>query len=736
MVQAQKYRKPLLFLGLMALVSFLSSSQALAEVEVPFEDLWSTSGHADSEAEAFIHWDDDGEIRTSCAKCHSTAGYRDFLGADGTAFGSVESPVSLHDPNNIPNNISCVACHNDVAPHLEEVTFPSGETVGNLGEEARCMECHQGRSSKVAVDNAIAGAGVGDDEVSGSLRFLNIHYYAAAATLYGHEALGGYEHDGKAYDHKFAHVDEFDACARCHNEHSLELELDKCAECHTGVATAEDTKDIRMKGSTTDHDGDGNRLEGIYHEIETLKDALYAEMRDYSRDVAGVPITYDSHSYPYFFNDPNDNDQVDEGEGRYNNFTPNLLRAAYNYQVSQKDPGGFAHNGKYLIQLLYDTIEALNPAAVANLSRDDSGHFQGSSEAFRHWDEDGHVRDSCSKCHSADGLPAFLADCVNLAQPIANGFKCTTCHDSLTDYTRYEVDEVEFPSGAMVAFSEESDQDANLCLNCHQGRQSTVHVNDKVAGKPEDVPSSNLSFSNVHYLPAGATLFGTEAKGGFEYQGQVYDGFFEHHEDNNSCTDCHLAHELGVKVACALCHGSSQSDPKDVRGLDNTDFDDDGDNDEGLYYEIDTLKDKLYEAMQTYATNTGNPIIYDSHTYPYFFKDTNGNGDVDPGEANYGNRYRSFTPRLLKAAYNYQYSMKDPGSFAHNAMYMIQLLYDSIADIGDASGLARPEGNSDPDCGDIGFPYPIGDLTEDCIVDIFDLGVLALHWLEDNNPLP
>jgi hypothetical protein len=729
MVKALKYRKPLLFLGFMALILSAGSIQALAEVEVPFESLWSGSGHAHSEAEAFVHWDGDGEVPTRCAKCHSTAGYRDFLGADGTAFGSVENPVSLHDPNNIPNNISCVACHNDVAAHLEEVTFPSGETVANLGEEARCMECHQGRSSKVDVDDAITDAGVDDDTVSGSLRFLNIHYYAAAATLYGTEAKGGYEFAGKAYDHKFAHVDDIDSCARCHNEHSLELELDKCAECHTGVTTAEDTKDIRTKGSTTDHDGDGNRLEGMFYEIEALKDVLYDEMRDYSRDVAGMPITYDSHSYPYFFADPNDNDIVDEGEGRYSTFTPNLLRAAYNYQVCQKDPGGFAHNGKYLIQLLYDTIEALNPSAIADLTRDDSAHFAGSTEAFRHWDEDGHVSASCSKCHSADGLPTFLAEGVNLVQPIANGFKCTTCHDSLTDYTLHEVEEVEFPSGAMVAFSEDNDQKANLCLNCHQGRQSTVHVNDKVAGRPEDVPSSSLSFSNVHYLPAGATVFGTEAKGGFEYQGKVYNGFFEHHEDNNSCTDCHLSHQLGVKVDCGLCHGSSQSDPKDVRGLDKTDFDGDGDTDEGLYYEIETLKEKLYEAMQTYAINAGTPIAYDSHSYPYFFvADNEGNST--------GTRYRAFTPRLLKAAYNYQYSMKDPGSFAHNAKYMIQVLHDSIADIGNASSLARPEGNSDPECGDIGFPFPIGDLTEDCIVDMFDLGVLASHWLDDNNPQP
>ena len=41
-------------------------------------------------------------------------------------------------------------------------------------------------------------------------------------------------------------------------------------------------------------------------------------------------------------------------------WTPRLLKAAYNYQTSIKDPGAFAHGGKYIIELLYDSIEDLN----------------------------------------------------------------------------------------------------------------------------------------------------------------------------------------------------------------------------------------------------------------------------------------------------------------------------------------------------------------------------------------
>ncbi len=54
---------------------------------------------------------------------------------------------------------------------------------------------------------------------------------------------------------------------------------------------------------------------------------------------------------------------MDEGEKAYSKFTPRLLKAAYNYQYSQKDPGIFAHNLAYAGQFLYDSLEDSRPAA-------------------------------------------------------------------------------------------------------------------------------------------------------------------------------------------------------------------------------------------------------------------------------------------------------------------------------------------------------------------------------------
>jgi hypothetical protein len=665
---------------------------------VPFESLWASSGHADASAEAFVHWDEDDPqvVPIACAKCHSTVGMLDYLGADGSEFGVVDNDQP------IGTVVSCEACHNEVSVTLDSVIMPSGIEISGLGSEAICMQCHQGRHSTTSVNESLAAAGVEDDTISEDLGFLNIHYYAAAASKYGTAAKGGYEYEGNTYDANFAHVDNYDTCAECHNTHTLAVKVDECRACHADVTEVEDFKNVRMAGSLVDFDGDGDLSEGIYFEIEGLQTLLYEALQAYASDVAGTPIVYDSLAYPYFFIDDG-NGVVDEGEAaypnRYNAWTPRLVKAAYNFQVSKKDPGAYAHGGKYHLQLLYDSIEDLNaalssPVDLSAAHRIDHGHFAGSEEAFRHWDEDDPavVSGSCSKCHSAAGLPLFLTEGVTISQDPANGFQCATCHNDLETWTRYEVASVTFPSGAVI---DSGDQNTNLCMNCHQGRTSKASVDGAIAGIADDTVDESLRFLNIHYFVAGATLFGTEVKGAYEYDGNEYLGRFEHVPNAATCTGCHNTHQLSVEYEkCGACHPgvASVEDLKGIR-IATDDWDGDGDTTEGIYGEIATMRDQLYAAIQAYAGSTEGAaaIIYDSHSYPYFFIDTDENGVPDPSEANYGNRYGSWTPRLLQAAYNYQYSAKDPGGFAHNGKYVIQVLYDTLLDIGgDVSGMTRP----------------------------------------------
>jgi hypothetical protein len=666
-----------------------------------FYDSWVQSAHAAAEAEAFVHWNADGEIPESCARCHSTTGYRDFLGEDGSEFGTVDAPAALGTV------INCDACHNGTASTLSSVTFPSGAEITDIGESARCMVCHQGRASTVSVNTALEEAGVMEDlnQVSADLSFINIHYYAAAASLYGSEVHGGYEFEGQSYQPRFQHTPGYTECFDCHNPHTLEVRVAECTGCHEGVETAEDLRNIRMNGSLVDYDGDGDIEEGIASEISTLQELLYQSIQAYATEVVGTSIIYDEHSHPYFFIDTNGNGEVDEGEvngdNRYNAFTGYLLQATYNYQVSLKDPGNFAHNAKYHIELLYDSIQVLNEqlqqVEPTALHRNDAGHFDATGEPFRHWDAEGEVPATCSKCHTSEGLPFLIDQGVTIAFEPSDSLSCSTCHDNIGELTLWTIDEVTLPSGATVSFGE--GKSSNVCLNCHQGRESTVSVNAAItrSGVGPDEVSEELNFRNPHYFAAGATLFGGDAMGAYQFDGMEYNGQNEHTRRFDECADCHNEHSLEIRSSlCHECHEVVES-PEDIYlirleeddDVEGIDYNGNGDAAEPIKSEIDTLHAELLARIQAYAADTiGTSVAYNAASYPYWFIDTNENGTADPEEANRDNGYAQWTPNLLRAAYNYQYVAKDPGAFAHNPDYILQVLYDSLQAMGGDEAVA------------------------------------------------
>jgi len=685
-------------------------SSAAPAVTVPNLDDWKGSKHNALDTEPFKHWSNDAskfEVPTTCAKCHTSAGYQDYLGLDGSEANKVDAAVSVKDGN---PGIQCVTCHNAKTIAKTTVIFPSGVEI-TAGDDVRCMECHQGRESKVSVDAQIAQfkatdtpdavvAPIKDDKGADvNFGFRNVHYFAAAATLYGSMTHGGYEYDGMTYDAKNTHVEGYAVCTGCHNPHTLKVKIEQCAKCHENVATADDLKNIRMVASAKDYDGDGNVTEGMFYEIQGLQEKLMAEIQKYAKDKGGAEIKYDGATYPYFLG----------ADGKaYPKWTPRLLKAAYNYQVSIKDPGAFAHGNKYIVQLLYDSIKDLG-GDVSKLARTDAGHFAGDTMPFRDWDltADGKpnyiVPFACVKCHTAQGLPTFLKNggttvvtstgatsTTGVASlPSSNGYLCTTCHVDQAGGDRLSVASVTFPSGATVSLGgKDADgkfvaDDSNLCISCHQGRESTTSVNNALKGKDIDKVDAKISFKNIHYFAAGATLFGNDVKGAYQYDGKEYVGQNMHADakgKSNKCKDCHDVHALQPKFdVCQTCHDTK--DPTTIRGeTSTTDYDGDGNVTEGIKGEIDTLAAALYAEIQTYAEKkAGGKIEYKSTTYPYFF-------GAD------GKNYATWTPRLLKAAFDYQYSQKDPGVYVHNPKYIMQILIDAIQDLGgDVGKYKRPE---------------------------------------------
>ena len=351
--------------GIAFLLGLATAFPAVAQDKtptIPFLEAWLASPHANVKSEAFTHWDKDGKVPVRCARCHSGPGFLDFIGADGSTIGKIDKPAPIRSV------IDCVTCHNDTTLGLESVRFPSGLTVGNLGADARCMICHQGRQSTRSVNRKIKGLPA--DKVSRKLKFINVHYRAAAATLWGTGAKGAYEYAGKRYHGRFQHTPTLKNCSQCHDPHRLTVRTETCAACHAGKPL----KSIRLR--PVDYDGDGNTKEGIAGEIDTLHRALGRAIAAYAKRVAGKSIVYDAHKHPYFFTDLNANGRVDAGEATranaYKSWTPRLVRAVYNYQFIAKDPGAYAHNPPYALQILYDSLESLGakvPVGLAKLKR-------------------------------------------------------------------------------------------------------------------------------------------------------------------------------------------------------------------------------------------------------------------------------------------------------------------------------------------------------------------------------
>ncbi|MFA9453829.1 MAG: cytochrome c3 family protein, partial [Candidatus Aminicenantaceae bacterium] len=124
-----------------------------------------------------------------------------------------------------------------------------------------------------------------------------------------------------------------------------------------------------------------------------------------------------------------------------------------------------------------------------------SGHANAEGEAFRHWDEDGEVQASCSKCHASEGYVYFIENdgATKAVHPEQEGITCQACHTDPDSGTLRNHTDVEFPSGVVV----EGLGPEALCSECHQGRMSGPGVDDYIEGRAaegEDEDTINSSY--------------------------------------------------------------------------------------------------------------------------------------------------------------------------------------------------------------------------------------------------
>jgi hypothetical protein len=352
-----------LLLVLSFLILFIAAqsfNEARGETVDQAVSLFVASGHADRHSLSFTYWDDNDPevIPPACARCHSTQGLLDYLGEGGAQPGQVDQAAPTGE------GVQCTACHNPSAHGLETVFFHSGFEYQPGGNEAVCMVCHQTRNSTVSVEASTEG--LEPDEVNEELSFLNPHYHFAASTQLGTLARSGYEYPGHAYVGIFEHAIMAQRCIDCHSPHGLTIEPSRCSSCHSNVLAEGDFRNIRKQN--IDFDGDGDTSKGIHAEIFALQEYLFTSIQEYAQAVSGEPIAY-SEQFPYFVWDAA---QEGEDSSPYNAWTPRLLKAAYNYQFARQDPGGYVHNPRYVLQLLYDSLLDLqdySSVQVENLNR-------------------------------------------------------------------------------------------------------------------------------------------------------------------------------------------------------------------------------------------------------------------------------------------------------------------------------------------------------------------------------
>ncbi len=315
-----------------------------------------------------------------------------------------------------------------------------------------------------------------------------------------------------------------------------------------------------------------------------------------------------------------------------------------------------------------------------------SGHADRTSEAFTHWDADEPpiIPPQCAACHSLNGhLDVLGADgtapgSVDAPHAVGSVVSCVACHNG----PAARLEAVAFPSGAEVPVLDDEGQ----CLMCHQGLAATGDVEEAIAGRDLDAVDPELAFINVHYAVAAATQAGAEAQGAYQYPDRTYAGRYLHFSGLRTCAQCHDPHSLRLTPKqCSPCHLNvvDRADFRDIR-TSTVDWDGDGATDEGIAAEIQTFHDAVYAGLQAYAREViGTPIAYAPGSFPYWVVDTNGDGEAQPEERGPANIYRSWTPRSLRVAYNYHFVHEDDGAYAHNPLYTLQFLYDSLADLGE-----------------------------------------------------
>ncbi len=284
-----------------------------------------------------------GERRESCVRCHSGAGFVDFV--DGTdKYGTIYEAITCstcHDPHDATN------------PHqlrkIDDVTLMDGETVITKGGYGKlCMNCHISRRDA-------------DTYVLGTSGHFGPHLGPQTDMLVGANAIEYGKEIGSS-----GHINAVaNGCPTCHmqatgeediihlkagghtfkpswdggtpDDHSDDVDMTAaCAVCHGEV------EDFNFKQE--DFNGDGF-VEGIREEIEGMLHELAMQLPPIGEPTVSGNVQADTHTLAQ-------------------------KKAVYNYLFVEEDGSHGVHNLSYAVGILQASLEDLNRP----------GNFFGSTE--------------------------------------------------------------------------------------------------------------------------------------------------------------------------------------------------------------------------------------------------------------------------------------------------------------------------------------------------------------------
>ncbi|UCF98818.1 MAG: hypothetical protein JSV89_04595 [Spirochaetaceae bacterium] len=314
---------------------------------------YDTSGHKNNDNSYYAN-------AGGCQVCHTNEGFIDYVKT-----GTVDSDAYVAYPSQ-PNCVTCHTMHETWDFSLrttKPVKLQDGSNF-DIGAGNLCANCHQARRG---VDSQVKAMDAKD--VSSH---WGAHHGPQSDLINGTNA---YEYPGKRYSSS-PHKDVLtDGCVTCHMSlpegrysnspevggHSFNIvgevhEAEKvnvsgCVGCHDGIKQlGDDMFDYKAKA---DYDRDGT-VEAVQMEVQGLLDALV------NKNGTG----YLQRTNPPMFARDAEATFHDLGKwagSRSGSWTEAEIGALWNYKLIVEDRSRGVHNATYTIQVLYDTLKALDP---------------------------------------------------------------------------------------------------------------------------------------------------------------------------------------------------------------------------------------------------------------------------------------------------------------------------------------------------------------------------------------